>query len=236
MRAAVIVFPGSNCDRDVIHSLKTTVGAKTKRVWYESRDLPHQVDLVVLPGGFSYGDYLRCGAMAARTPIMDAVRRFAETGGLVLGICNGFQVLTESQILPGAILANNSLTFICRKCTVRVERTDTPFTLCCKPDQLLDMPIAHHEGLYFLPENELDRLKKENRVVFRYCGPDGTIGDSWNPNGALDNIAGIVNEKGNVLGLMPHPERASEKILGSRDGAFIWESLKTWLDKGGCRR
>ncbi|MFP4482091.1 MAG: phosphoribosylformylglycinamidine synthase subunit PurQ [Thermovirgaceae bacterium] len=236
MRAAVIVFPGSNCDRDVVHSLQTTVGAKTERVWHESQDLPGNVDLVVLPGGFSYGDYLRCGAMAARTPIMNSVRRFAEGGGLVLGICNGFQVLTELRLLPGAILANNSLTFICKRCTVRVEQTDTPFTLCCRPGQVLDMPIAHHEGLYFLPEMDLQRLREENRVVFRYCAPEGTLGASSNPNGAVDHIAGIVNERGNILGLMPHPERASEKILGSEDGTFIWESLRTWLEKGGRRK
>ncbi len=233
MRAAVVVFPGSNCDRDVIHALRTTVSADTETLWYESSDLPKNIDLIVLPGGFSYGDYLRCGAMAARTPVMKAVRRFAEKGGLVLGICNGFQVLTESRLLPGAILANQSLTFICRSCTVRVERTDTPFTLGCRENQVLEMPIAHHEGLYFLPDEEISRLKKEKRVVFRYCGPDGELDDSHNPNGSLDNIAGIVNERGNVMGLMPHPERASEKILGSDDGALIWNSLHIWLEKGG---
>lgn len=235
MRAAVIVFPGSNCDRDVVHSLETTVGAEAERVWYESHDLPREVDLVVLPGGFSYGDYLRCGAMAARTPVMDSVRRFAENGGLVLGICNGFQVLTESHLLPGAILANKSLTFLCKNCTIRVERNDTPFTALCAPNQVLQMPIAHHEGLFFLPEAQMQRLERENRIVFRYCSPEGETQDTYNPNGSMGHVAGIVNERGNVLGLMPHPERASERILGSADGAFIWNSLHSWLEEGSLR-
>lgn len=233
MRAGVIVFPGSNCDRDVVHALRSTVRAEVQRLWYESTDLPEGLDLVVLPGGFSYGDYLRCGAMAARTPVMKSVRSFARDGGLVLGICNGFQVLTESRLLPGAILANRSLTFICRPCTVKVERSDTPFTCRCETGQVLDMPIAHHEGLYFLPDPEIQRLRDENRIVFRYCGPGGELDDSFNPNGAVEHVAGVVNERGNVLGLMPHPERASERALGSVDGTFIWESLAAWINKGG---
>ena len=233
MKAYVVIFPGSNCDRDVIHSLSTRLKTNVSALWYEKHKLPQDTDLVVLPGGFSYGDYLRCGAMAATAPILNAIKGYAESGGLVLGICNGFQILTEARLLPGALLANKNLKFICRQCTVRAERTDTPFTSNLQTGQVLKMPIAHHEGLYFLPPNDLKQILANKQVVFRYCNNDGTIDDKSNPNGSVDNIAGVINKGGNVLGLMPHPERASEKILGSEDGGLIWDSIASWLKKGG---
>ncbi|AER66878.1 phosphoribosylformylglycinamidine synthase subunit I [Thermovirga lienii DSM 17291] len=235
MRAYVVVFPGSNCDRDVVHSLATRLKTPVLTLWYEENHLPSDADLVVLPGGFSYGDYLRCGAMAATAPILQGIKNYAENGGLVLGICNGFQILTEARLLPGALLANKNLKFICRQCTVRVERTDTPFTSNLQIGQVLKMPIAHHEGLYFLPPEDLKRVLANRQVVFRYCSNDGTVDEENNPNGSIENIAGVVNERGNVLGLMPHPERASEKILGSEDGGLIWDSVALWLAKRGRR-
>ena len=235
MQASIIVFPGSNCDRDVGHGLRSALGTDADFVWHTQTELPPGTDLVVLPGGFSYGDYLRCGAMAARSPIMGAVSRHAASGGLVLGICNGFQVLTESRLLPGALLANRTLRFICRPCTIRVERTDTPFTRTFREKQILHFPIAHYEGLYFLPGNELLALEKRRQVVFRYASTDGVADDSSNPNGALNNIAGIVNERGNVLGLMPHPERARDMLLGDASGAHadgtdFWKGIRDWAD------
>jgi len=232
MRASVVVFPGSNCDRDVMDSLAEVLGITPQPVWHDDETLPEEPGLVVLPGGFSYGDYLRCGAMAARARIMKDVRRHAADGGLVLGICNGFQVLTESRLLPGAILGNRSRRFICSDCTVRVEADDTPFTSCYEKGQVLSMPIAHHEGLFFLPPDQLDELETSGQVVFRYCCPDGSLSDRCNPNGALRHIAGVRNAGGNVLGLMPHPERASESILGSQDGAPMWRSVAKWMNGG----
>jgi phosphoribosylformylglycinamidine synthase len=173
--------------------------------------------------------------MAATAPILQGIKNYAENGGLVLGICNGFQILTEARLLPGALLANKNLKFICRQCTVRVERTDTPFTSNLQIGQVLKMPIAHHEGLYFLPPEDLKRVLANRQVVFRYCSNDGTVDEENNPNGSIENIAGVVNERGNVLGLMPHPERASEKILGSEDGGLIWDSVALWLAKRGRR-
>jgi phosphoribosylformylglycinamidine synthase len=242
MRATVIVFPGSNCDRDVGHAIRLVLGTETDFVWHKQSQLPSGTDLVVLPGGFSYGDYLRCGAMAARSPIMEAVSRHADSGGLVVGICNGFQVLTESRLLPGALLANRSLRFICRPCTLRVERTDTPFTRTFRDHQIVSFPIAHYEGLYFLPPDELRDLERRRQVVFRYASPDGRVDDATNPNGAMNNIAGIVNERGNVLGLMPHPERAEDLLLdpetrsrlgadtfsGNPDGTDFWKGVRDW--------
>lgn len=230
MKAAVVIFPGSNCDRDVIHALDAVAGIPTQPVWHKETDLPAGTDLVVLPGGFSYGDYLRCGAMAARSPVIAAVLEHARMGGLVLGICNGFQVLTETGLLPGALLANLSLEFICSPCLLRVERTDTPFTSAFEKGQVVQFPIAHHEGLFFLPEKDLDDLEAQGQVVFRYATADGSAGQSYSPNGALNGIAGIVNRRGNVLGLMPHPERASEQVLGCADGLLVWKSIKTWLE------
>lgn len=231
MKTAVVVFPGSNCDLDVVNAVRDTLQTEAMTVWHDSSELPEGTDLVVLPGGFSYGDYLRSGAMASKSRIMRSIRRHAEMGLPLLGICNGFQVLTESGLLPGALLANISLSFICDYCHVRVERDDTPFTCLYKKGQVLRIPIAHYEGLYFLPGRDIDALEREGRVVFRYCGPDGDISERFAPNGSLNNIAAITNPGGNILGMMPHPERASEAILGSTDGAALWKSVKRWVER-----
>ncbi len=196
--------------------------------WHDDTSLPPETALVVLPGGFSYGDYLRPGAMAARSPIMGEVRRHAGRGGLVLGICNGFQVLTETRLLPGALLSNQSTRFICRPCLLRVERQDTPFTNAYRQGQVIQFPIAHADGRFFLPEKELLQLEDQGQVILRYCDASGTSNDRTNPNGAARNIAGIVNDRGNVLGLMPHPERASDLRLGGDDGRGIWQSVLAW--------
>ncbi len=230
MNTSIIVFPGSNCDVDTAHAISSVTGTVPEMVWHEADQLPAGTGLVVLPGGFSYGDYLRCGAMASKSPIMRSVIEHAEAGLPVLGICNGFQILTETGLLPGALLANRSLSFICDFCYIRVERNDTPFTSLYRKGQVLRIPIAHYEGLYFLPGEELEKTEAEGRVVFRYCSPEGEADDLFSPNGALNCIAGITNESGNVLGMMPHPERASEDILGSVDGVSLWRSLAAWLE------
>lgn len=236
MRTAVVVFPGSNCDRDVQRAISETLNSSVEMVWHEETEFASQPDLVVLPGGFSYGDYLRSGAMAARSPIIKAVRAHAEKGGLLLGICNGFQVLTETKLLPGALVPNTSLTFICSRCYVRVESTDNPFTYGLKKGEVLQFPIAHHEGLYFLPDKELRELEDSGRVVFRYADPvTGEAGAEFAPNGALNGIAGIRNERGNILGLMPHPERATVAHLnGGTDGVKFWNSIAKAFAEGGA--
>jgi phosphoribosylformylglycinamidine synthase len=200
------------------------VGADTEFLWHGDRDLP-PCDLVVLPGGFSYGDYLRTGAIARFSPVMEGIRRYAERGGLVLGICNGFQILQEAGLLPGAMLRNRGLKFICRYVDLRVERGDTSFTRTYQPGQVVRMPIAHNEGNFYASPEELERLEGNGQVLVRYCSPSGVVDDAGNPNGSLNNIAGITNEAGNVMGLMPHPERASESCLGSDDGRKIFTSL-----------
>ena len=217
MKASVIVFPASNCDRDAAVALERMTGVKPAMVWHDETDLP-DADLVVLPGGFAYGDYLRSGAMAAQSSIMRAVRAHAEKGGAVLGICNGFQVLTESGLLPGALMRNAELKFVCRPVTLTVEETQSAFT--CKYDsgQSVNFPVAHGEGNYFADDETLNRLEGENRIVFRYADGD-------NPNGSARNIAGILNRKRNVLGLMPHPERVVDPLLGGTDGKVLFESL-----------
>jgi len=215
MRFAVVVFPGSNCDHDAWYALSHNLGQSAEFVWHDSASLG-QVDAVILPGGFSYGDYLRCGAIAKFSPVMAAVRRFADEGGLVLGICNGFQILVESGLLPGALLQNRQLKFVCREVSVRVETTDTPFTSAAHRGQILRLPVAHGEGCYFADERTLDALEAEDRVVLRYLD---------NPNGALRDIAGICNERRNVMGMMPHPERAADLLLGSTDGRVILGSM-----------
>lgn len=227
MKTAVVVFPGSNCDRDVQRAVSETLKTSVDMVWHEEKNFPEEPDLVILPGGFSYGDYLRSGAMAARSPIIEAVKRHAAKGRLLLGICNGFQVLTETKLLPGALLANTTTTFICKKCYVRVERTDNRFTSGLKQGSVVQYPIAHHEGLYFLPPAELKELEEAGRVVFRYADPKtGTAGAEYAPNGSLNGIAGICNEAGNILGLMPHPERATVAHLnGGSDGGDFWRSI-----------
>jgi phosphoribosylformylglycinamidine synthase len=217
MKSAVIVFPASNCDRDAQTALKQLTGKDPHMVWHQDSALP-DVDLVVLPGGFSYGDYLRCGAMASQSSVMKAVKAHAEKGGAVVGICNGFQVLTETHMLPGALMRNADLKFVCRPVKLTVEDTQSAFTRKYSKGQQISIPVAHGEGNYFADEETLNRLEGENRVAFRYAEGD-------NPNGSARNIAGILNEKRNVLGLMPHPERVVDPLLGGEDGKALFQSL-----------
>jgi len=231
-RVAVVQFPGSNCDYDTVHALGTVMGFPTRLVWHQETDLG-DAELVILPGGFSYGDYLRTGAIARVSPIMNAVIRHAERGGLVLGICNGFQVLCEAGLLPGALLRNAGTHFISDWVHLRVERTDTPFTRAAQHGQVLRIPIAHGDGCYFADEATLDALEANGQVVFRYCDAGGMVTLESNPNGAARNIAGICNAAGNVVALMPHPERASETLLGSADGRVLWESLLAGVARDG---
>lgn len=237
MRSALVIFPGSNCDNDVANAIADMEMGSIDLVWHDEEDFLTPPDLVVIPGGFSYGDYLRTGALAAKSPLMKAVRRHAERGGLVAGICNGFQILTEARLLPGALLTNRNLRFICREAYVRVERTDTPFTRAFTQGEVVQFPIAHHEGLFFLPPDELEKLEKENRVIFRYANPETLeAGEEYAPNGSLNGIAGIINERGNVLGLMPHPERATLRgLIGGTDGRKFWASIMTWAKNAGCK-
>lgn len=232
MRTAVVVFPGSNCDRDVERTVAEIGLGPVDMVRHDEPDFPTKPDLVVLPGGFSYGDYLRSGALAARARIMGAVRAHAERGGLLLGICNGFQILTETRLLPGALIPNTSLRFICKPCYLRVERTDTAFTVSYREREIVQFPIAHHEGLFYLPDDELDKLESEGRVVFRYADPETKeAGAAYAPNGSCNGIAGIVNERGNILGLMPHPERAVMKhLIRGTDGRKFWQSIGSWVN------
>ncbi|KAB2968682.1 MAG: phosphoribosylformylglycinamidine synthase subunit PurQ [Thermoanaerobaculia bacterium] len=224
MRCGVVVFPGSNCDHDVYHVLKHVLDQEVLFLWHEDTSLKG-CELVVLPGGWSYGDYLRGGAMAALSPAMAAVRAHADKGGLVLGICNGFQVLTESHLLPGALRRNAGLRFECRDVWVKVERADLPFTRRYAEGQVIRMPIAHGEGNYEHFESELDRLEADRQVVLRYVSPAGELDPEWNFNGSARSIAGVCNAAGNVLGLMPHPERCAEEVLGNKDGLGLFEGL-----------
>jgi phosphoribosylformylglycinamidine synthase subunit PurQ / glutaminase len=231
MKFSVIVFPGSNCDHDAYHAAVDVLGESAELIWHKDTDLKGP-DVVILPGGFAHGDYLRTGAMARFSPIMPAIRAFAESGGLVLGICNGFQILLESELLPGAMLRNRGLKYRCEHVHVRVERTDTPFTKLARVGQVLRIPIGHGEGNYFAPPDVLERLEANGQVVFRYTSPGGVLADSWNPNGSLNAIAGICNEQRNVVGMMPHPERACEAILGGTDGLVVLQSLVTAVKSG----
>lgn len=224
MTAAVLVFPGSNCDHDAYHAAKHVFGMDTRFVWHKD-PLPDGLDLVIVPGGFSYGDYLRTGAIARFSPVMQDVVRFANDGGLVMGVCNGFQILCEAGLLPGALLRNRGLRFRCKPQHVRVENADTPFTNACTVGDVLDLPIAHSDGAYYADDETLDRLEASRQVVLRYVDADGHATDEANPNGAARGIAGIVNAHGNVLGMMPHPERHVEALLGSTDGAALFRSL-----------
>ena len=224
MKAAVIVFPGSNCDTDCFHALRDVMKQQVEFIWHKEKILP-RVDLMVIPGGFSYGDYLRTGAIARFSPVMEAVKKHAEEGRFVAGICNGFQILLEAGLLPGAMLRNKSLSFICKPVWLRVENGATPFTENMKDGELLQIPIAHGEGNYYCDDDTLKRLQDNDQIVFRYSSSEGKLADEFNPNGSRDHIAGIVNGKGNVLGMMPHPERASEEMLSMTDGKKIWESL-----------
>jgi phosphoribosylformylglycinamidine synthase len=224
MKFGVVVFPGSNCDHDTYHVISKVIGQPVDFIWHKEEEID-RFDAIILPGGFSYGDYLRTGAIARFSPVMSAVIEFARDGGLVLGICNGFQILCEAGLLPGALLRNRDLKFICEHVNIRVERADTPFTSACSAGQVLSVPVAHGEGNYFCDHKTLDELEQEGRVIFRYCDAQGRVVEEANPNGSLNNIAGICNRERNVLGLMPHPERASESLLGSKDGRAIFLSI-----------
>ncbi len=223
-RIGIVVFPGSNCDQDCHYAVSQGLDVAAEFIWHKAENLP-PLDAIVIPGGFSYGDYLRTGAIARFSPVMTAVTRFADNGGLVLGICNGFQILLEAGLLPGVMLRNRSLSFICRDVHVRVENASTPFTERLANGQVLRLPVAHAEGNYYADAQTLASLSAENRIVFRYCGPDGQVTAEANPNGSLENIAGIINAQGNVLGMMPHPERSAEAILGNDSGKLIFLSM-----------
>lgn len=231
MKSAVVVFPGINRERDMARTLKLVSGVEPAMVWHADTQLPAGTDLVVVPGGFSYGDYLRCGAIAARAPIMDAVRAFAGKGGLVLGVCNGFQILCEAGLLPGVLMRNSQLKFICRDVYLRVERSNTPFTRGYNAGQVIRVPVAHGEGNYVADTETVKALEGEGRVLFRYSAPDGSLDTSWNINGATNSIAGIVNDKGNVLGMMPHPENHVENVIGSTDGRGLFAGLAAQFGK-----
>ena len=223
MRCGVVVFPGSNCDHDCYHILKHIFKLDTEWIWHKEQEL-HQFDFIVLPGGFSYGDYLRAGAIAKFSPIMKAVAGYAEKGGRVLGICNGFQILLEAGLLPGALMYNASRKFICKFVNLRVENNDTLFTHQCERNSILQIPVAHGEGSYFSDPDTLSRLNDNGQVILRYCGPNGEVEDQYNPNGSMENIAGIVNEAGNVMGMMPHPERCADPAWSQLDGQLIFNS------------
>jgi phosphoribosylformylglycinamidine synthase len=224
MKFGVVIFPGSNCDHDALYAVSQNLGQPVESIWHESEDLLG-CDVILLPGGFSYGDYLRAGAIARFSPVHKAVRRFAQQGGLVAGICNGFQILVEAGLLPGALTRNCGLRFVCKTVYLRVETTDSPFTQACRAGQVMAVPIAHGEGCYYADDATLDALERQNRVAFRYVSPAGKETPEANPNGSLRNIAGVLSEGRNVLGMMPHPERAADAAMGSTDGRLIFESL-----------
>jgi phosphoribosylformylglycinamidine synthase len=230
VKFGVVVFPGSNCDHDAYHVLSKHVGQPVDFVWHQDTDL-RGFDAVILPGGFSYGDYLRAGALARFSPVMKAIKQFAADGKFVFGICNGFQILCEAGLLPGALLRNRSLHFICRHVNLRIENPDTPFTSQLDPDRVLSIPIAHAEGNYTCDDATLNSLEENGQIVFRYCNEYGEITDESNPNGSRSNIAGICNQNRNVLGMMPHPERACDELLGSGDGRDIFRSLARSIER-----
>ena len=224
LKFGVVVFPGSNCDHDAQYVLEHVFYQDARLLWHKDSSLEH-VDVVILPGGFSYGDYLRCGAIARFSPIMKEVVSFAHRGGVVIGICNGFQILCEAGLLPGALTRNESLQFVCKTVNLRVENNQTRFTSQCQRGEVLQIPIAHGEGNYLVDDNVLQEMESNGQIIFRYCERDGSITKSSNPNGSMSNIAGIMNERGNVMGMMPHPERVSDPILGRTDGQKIFRSV-----------
>lgn len=228
MKFGVVVFPGSNCDQDCFYVLGSLLKQSVKYIWHNEANL-NSFDCIVLPGGFSYGDYLRTGAIARFSPVMKSIANFSRKGGTVIGICNGFQILLEAGLLPGVMLRNKNLHFICKYVYIKMQTNKTRFTNSYDENQLLRMPIAHNEGNYYIDAEGLKKLKNNNQIIFRYCSEAGEISPEHNPNGALDNIAGITNKKGNVLGMMPHPERCSERGLGCQDGYFIFKSVVNWL-------
>jgi len=231
MKFGVIIFPGSNCDHDAYWTIQQVAKQPVTFLWHESHDLEN-CDAVIVPGGFAFGDYLRTGAIARFSPVMESVGKFAASGGLVLGICNGFQILCEAGLLPGALMRNVGLKYVCKPVQVRVENNDTPFTNACKREEVLTIPIGHMEGNYFCDPATLDALHRESRIVFRYSSPSGEITAAANPNGSLENIAGICSPGGNVVGMMPHPERAAEPELGCTDGMKVFESVVGALASG----
>lgn len=224
MKFGVIIFPGSNCDHDCYYALKQVLRQEVDFIWHKQKRVD-DCDVLVLPGGFSYGDYLRAGAIARFSPVMEAVVDFANKGGIVIGICNGFQILCEAGLLPGVMMQNRSLRFVCRFTHLRVENCDTLFTNQCQMGEILRMPVAHADGLYYADEKTLDELSKNRQILFRYCDPKGELTDDANPNGSLQNIAGIMNTAGNVMGMMPHPDRSAEALLSSADGARVFNSI-----------
>jgi len=232
VKTAVLVFPGSNCDHDAYHALKHVVGVGAEFVWHKEASLSG-FDAVVIPGGFTYGDYLRTGAMAKLSPVMEAVRGFAAAGGPVIGICNGFQILLEAGLLPGAMIVNESLRFVCDYVHLRTETDRTPFTRGIPRGRVLKIPVAHYQGNYYAGEKTLSALEAKGQVVFRYCDAGGEATPEANPNGSARNIAGICNEAGNVLGMMPHPERCAEGALGSADGRLLFDAMVSWLEERG---
>lgn len=225
MKSGVVVFPGSNCDHDCFHVVHDVTQSPVDMIWHETTNLnTEDYDLIVIPGGFSYGDYLRCGALAHFAPVMKNIKRFALQGGLVIGICNGFQILTESDLLPGVLMRNTNMRFICKHVHLKVENNSIPMMKKYFKDQVITIPIAHGEGNFQAEANVVEQIEKNSRVVFRYCSPTGEVADKYNPNGSINNIAGICNEKGNVIGMMPHPERCSESILGCTDGRNMFHA------------
>jgi phosphoribosylformylglycinamidine synthase I len=230
MKFGIVVFPGSNCDHDCYHVVHRILEQEAEFVWHKEEKISG-IDCLILPGGFSYGDYLRTGAIAKFSPVMQAVQDFAKKGGLVIGICNGFQILLETGLLPGAMKQNNSLKFICKDVYLAVDNSSTPFTNLLEGEDVVRVPIAHADGNYYADDETLNRLNENNQVVFRYANINGKVEDDSNPNGSRENIAGIINENGNVLGMMPHPERCAEDILGNRDGRKIFESIVRHLSR-----
>lgn len=229
MKFGVVVFPGSNCDHDALYATANNVDAESVEIWHKDTQIPSDVSCIILPGGFSFGDYLRCGSIASFSPIMKEVIKFADDGGCVIGICNGFQILTESGLLPGTLLKNESLNFVCKDVYLKVENSNNIFTNDLEVGTVLRIPVAHGDGNYYADEETINRLEANNQIIFRYSDIDGNITKDSNPNGALNNIAGICNENGNVLGMMPHPERYSDEILGCNDGVGIFNSILKYI-------
>jgi len=225
MKCGIVVFPGSNCDHDCDHILKKILNQETHWLWHKDEVDLSSFDLIVLPGGFSYGDYLRAGAISRFSPVMNSVIRFAENGGKVLGVCNGFQILLESGLLPGALMQNHTRKFICKNVYVRIETTGTPFTKKCNDKSVLEIPIAHHQGSYYIEPHSLSDLEEKGQILFRYCDAKGGISESSNPNGSVDSVAGLCNEQKNVMGMMPHPERCADPLWANIDGQSIFQSL-----------
>ncbi len=225
MKYSIVIFPGSNCDHDAYNAIKKNLGYNAEFIWHKEGSLPKDTDCVLLPGGFAHGDYLRCGAIARFSPIMNDVTKFAEKGGYIIGICNGFQVLTESHLLPGALLRNRDLNFICEDIYLTCCNTNTAFTNLVPTDRPLRIPISHGEGNYYADKDTIDELESNNRIIFRYSNIKGEVTPESNPNGSINNIAAIINKEGNILGMMPHPERYCDNILGCEDGKYIFQSL-----------